>query len=660
MIDSIGRYIKENITETGKYNNRKVDENGVYGFITIVKTFLPIGGAVSAGDNQLLLERTIDGDGISISGGNAIVINESIPLQEITFFPAGGLCIVGKADIIQHKIINIRGGATAGGSASFIPYQTIPGLPEGSIVVVIHTTPQQLYTLQNRILSIGTIRKPMGGIIGDLENANASIVLDNSDGELTGLFSPPPIGNKLVITQNSIAAIPYFTGIITNITLGESISIQMEAGERIPLTQQIPLVSTTQLPGYREDKKIPLVYGTVTLEPIAVDSDGYNFVVASHPCEYIESVFIDNAEITGWTWKNVIYDVATMATITLSKAKLTNEKITCIARGKLNPKTGGLLTNPADIVWDILANVCGIDLDYYELDQFRTAMFTKGIKLSGAITDGRKTIRSTVDALMNSCGSIWSGQAKGIAIDFMGIAAQPASHIINAVDIKSISISTNLNQIATACKLSFNFDYGQNQHVKTALFDCVNAIQKRGRTVIDLDAAWLTSSRAAAELGELFLKWKSTAQWLIKIETGGDHQSIVPGDWVEIIHPYLPDGSAVALCTNVDLEITNGNISLQFSIPAEPEQAITLQGLSSAFDAATMQGTQIQFANGSATLTFNNDKGQPLAGAKVTLDGSQVRTTDKAGKAVFSASRGVHHIKVEATGYTTMEGEIEI
>jgi hypothetical protein len=500
----------------------------------------------------------------------------------------------------------------------------------------------------------------MGGIIGNLENANASITLDNSDGLLSDLFLPPPIGIRVVITGSGMHDVPYFTGIITGITIGEAISLNLEAGERIPLSAQIPLLSTTQLPGYRTDQSIPIVYGTVTLQPVSADSTGYIYLAAGHPCAQVEAVMIDNAEIQAWSWKNSINEAGTMATISLTTSLQANQRITCRVRGKQSLRSGALITNPADVVWDILANVCGISIEYSELDRFRTDMAAKGITLSGAIVDARKTIRSTLDEIMISCGSVWSGQVPGIALDYLGAIQEPPSAVITANQINSLQISAKLSEIATSLKMSYAYNFSQNQHTKTALFDCAAGIKQLGRTIVDLEASWLSSTRNAVILGEQYLQWKATPQWSISISTGGEHKSIRPGQWITAIHPHLPGGQITSLCINAELDITKGGINLLFIVPAGVVYPVSLGSLSTAFDPQTMEGTQIQFANGQATITFMDDKGSALAGAQVTLDGSQTKTTDKNGKVSFSTARGMHNIKVVATGYQPMEGSIEI
>lgn len=718
MISSIGRYISGTLTETGRYNSATADETGAHG-VSIVKELSVSGGGITGGVAEYSVVSVWSVNSGSIAGGESLYsvssswtvsggaeaggvalyiipiiwsasggaaaggatnISVGLKISPTGGATAGGDCAIntgyatrvtggavsgGLGVIIKKKCIFGSRGAIAGGTATYRQYQSIPGVHINDVIALtINSTPSQTYTLCDRLITAGTIRKLMGGIIGALENANASATLDNADGELTALFMPPPLGVKVTIGKHSATALPYFTGIITSVSIGPEISLSLEAGERIPLSQNIPLISTTQMAGYREEKSIPMVYGTVTLSPVAADSGGAEWIAAGHPVEAIEAVFVDNAQISGWTWKNktvaVKPDAVTMATITLNTPLQANEKLTCRVRGKRHPITGGLIQNPADIVWDILKNVCGIAIDYSELDRFRTEMITANIKLSGVIAAGDKTIRSTVDEIMSACGAIWSGQAPGIALQYLGAPEEPAAAVIPAEDITGITVQCAMRDIATALKLTFAQDYGQVQPGKTAIFESKNAIKQYGRTQTELDLPWLTASRNAVELGVNYLQWKSTPQWSIEIETGGDHQEITPGQWITVNHPHIPGGTVTAICTGVELDIVSGKISLTLSKPADSINSATLSSLSVAFDPQTLPGPSVQFANGRATITFTDDKGAPLSGAKVTMDGSQTKITDKAGKATFTCTRGTHHIKVEATGYQPMEGEIEV
>jgi hypothetical protein len=235
-----------------------VSGGAIAGGAAVIPVWTGQGGAIAGGEINHTLGYAYPATGGAIVGGAAL-----IPV----WTGQGGAVTGGIFGFIRHDVMGISGGGTVGGNARWTDYRTIPGLPDDAILCTINTTPPQNYTLQDRILSIGSIRKPMGGIIGNLENANASITLDNSDGQLTAFFSPPPIGVKLTLQPAAFGGQPYFSGVITQITLGQTITLQLEAGERIPLSTCIPLVSTTQLPGYRVDKAIPLVYGTVTVEP---------------------------------------------------------------------------------------------------------------------------------------------------------------------------------------------------------------------------------------------------------------------------------------------------------------------------------------------------------------------------------------------------------
>lgn len=589
--------------------------------------------------------------GLVITQSNHFVRKKRIPFTR-------GMVMGGGIYPSRSKAWSISGGMRLGGGAKIKPYNVIPNVSKDAVVVTIWTNPPLVYTLQDRVISIGNIRKPLGGVIGNLENANASFVLDNSDSGLTLAFSPPPLG--VTVTLGRQLQDPIFTGLITHVGLGQYISVDLEAGERIPLSQSIPLHSTTEFSGYRTDSPIPVVYGEVSLNPLAMDSTGFAFVIASHPCEAVLEVAINNSPITGYKWENMNTNMGTIAVITLRTALLASERITCKVRGKQNPYTGGMMTNPADIIWDILANVCGISLSYDEVNHFRTDMQSKGYLLSGALVDGRKTIRTVIDEIMFSCGCIWSGQVEGIALDFLGAVPETPHAIITASQISDITTETRISEICTQLKMSYAYDYGQNQHTSVARFDCPISIQRYGTILTDVYASWLQGSRNIAIIGERYLQYKATPRWVITVTTGGEHLNISPGQWIQVLHPYLPNGDVTALCTDAELELITGTITLKFSIPADTVYPVVLSKLSSAFDPATLEGTQVQFANGQATLTFTNDKGVAMNGATVTLDGNQTLTTDAQGRVTFTTTRGIHAIQVVATGYQTMDGEIEI
>lgn len=526
------------------------------------------------------------------------------------------------------------------------------------IIIKIYTTPVQEYTLKDRVISIGNIRKPLGGVIGTAENANMTVTLDNSDNGITRFFCPPPLG--VAIEVGSI-----FSGVITNVNIGQTVQLSIESGSRIPLSDNIPLLDTSNLSAYRKETVIPVIYGDVIIEALKMDADGYSFLIASHPIEAVEEVYVDNVLITGWQFQNkqietINNGILTMAILTVEIAAKSNEVLTLKVRGKKHPKHIGIIENPADIIWDILRNICNVSVDYYELDAFRFEMANKGIKLSGVLNDKKVTIRSVIDEIATATGAIWSGDISGIVIPFLDRKITTPNFYLMPDKISEISIKSALTSIYTRLKVSFSFDFAQKQPQKTALFASIIAEQNYGIKQQDIENKWLSGSRDIENFGNKYLQFLATPQWEVTFTAGGDYQNISPGDIVTIEHPYLPNAKITEMITGTTWDVMTGDITCTMLIAADALATAKLIDISTAFAPETLPGPNVQFTNGKATITFTDEEGNPLVSAKVTLDGTQIQTTNAQGKATFTATRGIHSIKVEANGYNTMEGEIEI
>jgi hypothetical protein len=81
----------------------------------------------------------------------------------------------------------------------------------------------------------------------------------------------------------------------------------------------------------------------------------------------------------------------------------------------MHPDTGELLGNPADIIWDLLANICSLPVTYDDLDTFRAECREIGISLCGLLKSDTITIRAQTDEILTSCGAVWSGGMPGLA-----------------------------------------------------------------------------------------------------------------------------------------------------------------------------------------------------------------------------------------------------
>lgn len=258
MINSTGRVIFTTITETGRYNGINTDETGVYGVGGIPNEITASGGAVAGGDAQTSCTLTMLTAGGALAGGSASISTTVIWTQADgavaggsnvvisgTLMPTSGGAMAGGASAINTAYaVTPSGGALAGSAALFIARNSIMpegGATSGGISVIdtfrasewpdgysctIHTSPPATYRIADRLVSLGTIRRPLSGNGSSAENANMTVTLDNGDGLLTGTFSIPPLHVKATV---AVGTDLIFSGTVSQVEMSEQIIVEVQA-----------------------------------------------------------------------------------------------------------------------------------------------------------------------------------------------------------------------------------------------------------------------------------------------------------------------------------------------------------------------------------------------------------------------------------------------
>ena len=187
-------------------------------------------------------------------------------------------------------------------------------------------------------------------------------------------------------------------------------------GLAIPLSDPLPLRDSTAWGRYVSPVALPVGYGRVTIAPIPYDNGGRVFFLLDHAIQAVERVTRDDVDDTRFTLENTTDgDGHAVSLLRLAIPAAGGEKIAVTLRGRMNPDTGELLLNPADILWDLLANLCGLPVAYGDLDALRAQCRESGMELHGVLESGEVTIRVQIDEIMASCGGVWSGGMPGIA-----------------------------------------------------------------------------------------------------------------------------------------------------------------------------------------------------------------------------------------------------
>lgn len=187
-------------------------------------------------------------------------------------------------------------------------------------------------------------------------------------------------------------------------------------GFSYPLADPIPLRNTTVWGSFKNVQTIPHAYGRVRLTPIPYDNTGKLFVMADHGIQGVDEVQVADEAIYAWSFRNTLDSSnSPVAMLELSEKLASDSSLVVRLRGKVHPVSGVLLTNPADVLWDLLANVVGASISYADLDRFRVECSFYGIEVGGLLDDRERSIKKQLDIITESIGAIWSGGMPSLA-----------------------------------------------------------------------------------------------------------------------------------------------------------------------------------------------------------------------------------------------------
>ena len=509
------------------------------------------------------------------------------------------------------------------------------------------------------LAGVGAIHRPLSipGIAPG-ESANLTVSLQNASGQCLQFFAEqPPLRTRArVMLDQQTGTEILFEGTVTRIAGGDMASMDLESGGARPLSDSMPLRNSTVWGSYKSVSVLPWVYGRVRVCPVQYDKAGKWFLLADHPIQGVDAVTNDNYPVKSFALHHMA-DVTgqPIALLELAEPLTDATKLVATVRGKMHPETGALLNAPAEIVHDLL-NAVGVPVAWSDLDDFRAS--TAGLVLGGVLSDDKASIRSTLDTIVQSVGGAWSAGMPGVAMLWPPVLDEtlPA----RAVKLPECSVDSAQCQhsdIVTVLRVLFDWDFAENKARQAVQLECPEAIAHYGRIEAEWAAPWLHSARVAEALGTRMLQWRARPVWTIPFTL--PFQNVVPGQQVAIQHPRSPAQGPHVL---VDAELDLATPSLQCKIlaPSGPVPDVQLTRLSSAYDPYLQASAVGEGEPGKKIWTIKDEQGQPIAGAKVWLDGQgSPKYTDSAGLVTFGALSGRHTLLVRATGMSDLKMDID-
>jgi len=424
------------------------------------------------------------------------------------------------------------------------------------------------------------------------------------------------------------------------------------------LSGLVPLRKTTAWGKYANITTIPRLYNLVTVDAIPYDTGGRNFVVADHVISGVVTVKIDGVKTTAYSL--VHQPDTTGKTIAFIKLQnvidLTKSTVTVTLKGMLHPVTGKLMTNPADIAWDLLQWTTGKTIDRSRFALFATACDAAGLEAGGAVKDGTQTMRALLDSIMDSCLSTWSGGMDGFGL----VRGAVGDGFTTSVHPTQISAKTQLSDIATIVTVNYGYDWADSDYIGSVTYTAAEQVKQYGEIETTIEAPYCPTARQASRIAAYWCARLAIPQWSTVLTCDRSAAGVTLGGRISATHPQLPVAADEVVVTRREYSPANGELMLTVDLPSEPLPTVALTGSSGRLTLTSPVGVTVLYSANKAIVTITDDDGNPLAGAICTMDSGQTVTSDSSGIAVFTASTGKHTIEVRATGYDTFTMEVTV
>lgn len=509
------------------------------------------------------------------------------------------------------------------------------------------------------LTGLSTIQRPLSiPGIRPAPGSNLQADCDNSDGALTALWRQrPPLRRAARLKSGSDTL---FSGIITALDAGANMRISLESGMDRPLSDNLPLRTSAIWGGWRDVRVLPWVWGKTTLAPIQYSDDQRVFLLADHPIEGVDEVQRDDIPTQSWAWYNGLDSTGrAVAFLELAMPLSDGERLSVTLRGRMHPDTGRLLQTPAEILHDLLANLARAPVQWSDLDDWRTE--TQDLVLGGLLDDNRISIRAAIDQLLQSAGAAWAAAMPGIATTWppRSDPAAPATRI-DPRNARDPVATTQASDITTVLRILYDYDHGGQRYRRAIQLQAPDAVKEYGSLELDWPAPWLRTPRHAEALGQRILSWLSRPRWRVTWRQSAAVPDILTtGAWVDMQHPLSPIQGRHRLI-NAELDLSSAEVACTIEAPVGDSRAIETTRLSTAFEPVIQAGITVEIGADEIIFWARDEIGQPLSGAKVTLDGGVTRIADRAGRVSFPTVRGRHILLIEADGYQATEVEIVV
>lgn len=497
--------------------------------------------------------------------------------------------------------------------------------------------------------SVGTLRiAARAGGTGATESSQITVLLDNSSGQAALVLDVPL---RRMATIFDAAGATFFRGTVQRVRIGQSLELTIESGGAARLlSEPLPMRTTRDLGDFSEDAPIPYRLGDLrgARFPLIRLTD-LEWLVAGHPFD-VDEVFVDDEATLSWESALRTDEVGNRWQVVLFTAPIaTDSKVSATGQGDRDPDTGALIENPADLMEYVLG-LAGIAGSFPAL---RAQAAAEGLRLAGSLTEPR-TVRAWLDEIAYSAGAIWTPDAATLYPGSSGPVIDLASSVAGGLDDPTAELDDS------ADALRIGYDRSDAAARAQAHIELSASPQRFGGVVAEIDLPWVRLAANAESIGRRLLARMAAKRFTVEF-TVDDH-AIRPCRRVRLVDSpewQIPgdDPSIMLLSVEVAADAGAARVTGEALLSAP---AINVTAHSLALPDTTDGGVDVEFRAGVATFTIRDDDRRPIAGARVTLDGSVPHISDARGVVSFTTTQGLHELLIEVPGFATNRVEFEL
>lgn len=432
--------------------------------------------------------------------------------------------------------------------------------------------------------------------------------------------------------------------------------IRQPTPPRLLLWEQLPLRTTRMLGDYAEDLPLPVGFGDLSAAPFPlIRLSATRYFGFDHVWQ-VTQVFADKQLVRDWDSVLASDGARSWTEVHFAAPVPQGTAVSATGKGKRNADTGVLLENVADIA-EFISHEAGRDDDFSQLRAESSAL---DIRVAGRISE-LKAVKDHIDEAMQSVGAIWST----LNMARLYPAAGDPQLVIDLDKSEVDGIEVTASVVDTADVLRLSYDRSDASGKALHYIELSASPRRYGGLSKEIVYPLLRTPANAEAIGRPVLQRLAGERYEVKFDS--TRRSLRPGMYVRPVdHPDWPldsDDPVIMILQVVPQPETN-DVHVTGETLIGDKSIVTVTAHSIALADTVQAGLDVSVRDGVATFTATDEDGRPLAGARVSLDGGEAKTTDMQGHVSFTIAVGaegvLHEIAFEAPGFTPVKMEIPL